>query len=334
MNNPLLSICIPTYNRSKYLAQTLDSFVDSKGFDDRVEIIISDNCSTDDTEKVCKKYTVKYNNFKYYRQLKPTDIADKNFSDALSLGTGAYLKLSNDTLPFKFDTLEFMIDKIMQNIGAGNPLFFHSLYNTPHARETEIEVKNMDGLVSNISYGITWIAGFGSWKEQFDKLDNKDKKINVQLMQVDWTLRLFMKYNKAVICFKDMYQPIHIEKKCPYNIYEIFGQNYLDIYKEYLAKNLLSYKAYNNEKKRLLFKFFLKSIASSILNSGYSYKLDKIFYYLRDYRYDWFFYASILLFPIVLIPEFMKKILRKYFPKIFNKIKRIKNENFNSFMHL
>ena len=87
MHTPLLSICIPTYNRSECLAQTVESIINSNSFDNRVEIVISDNCSTDDTEQVCRNYTNMYSNIKYYRQLEPTDIADKNFIDALSFGT-------------------------------------------------------------------------------------------------------------------------------------------------------------------------------------------------------------------------------------------------------
>ena len=48
----LLSICIPTYNRETYLAKTLDSIVNQNIFlsSDDINIVISDNCSTDGTE--------------------------------------------------------------------------------------------------------------------------------------------------------------------------------------------------------------------------------------------------------------------------------------------
>lgn len=58
---PLLSICIPTYNRSQYLKETIDSIIGQEEFkSENVEIVISDNCSTDDTEIVCKKYIEQY----------------------------------------------------------------------------------------------------------------------------------------------------------------------------------------------------------------------------------------------------------------------------------
>ena len=48
MNKPLLSICIPTYNRSYYLKECLDCIVcqfRDKEVCDQVEIVISDNAS-------------------------------------------------------------------------------------------------------------------------------------------------------------------------------------------------------------------------------------------------------------------------------------------------
>lgn len=53
---PLLSICIPTYNRAKTLDKTLLTLTGQDFFNvsDDVEIVISDNCSTDDTGEICK----------------------------------------------------------------------------------------------------------------------------------------------------------------------------------------------------------------------------------------------------------------------------------------
>lgn len=58
MTQPLLSICIPTYNRACYLWRTLNSITTQKGFlfTDFIEIIISDNCSDDATEEVCMEF--------------------------------------------------------------------------------------------------------------------------------------------------------------------------------------------------------------------------------------------------------------------------------------
>jgi len=52
--SPLVSVCIPTYNGGKYLAETLDC-VAAQTFDD-FEVVIVDDCSSDDTVKIAERY--------------------------------------------------------------------------------------------------------------------------------------------------------------------------------------------------------------------------------------------------------------------------------------
>jgi len=55
---PLLSICIPTYNRAEYLEEAIYNIVTDDAFCDKVEIIISDNASTDNTKQVEKNLRI------------------------------------------------------------------------------------------------------------------------------------------------------------------------------------------------------------------------------------------------------------------------------------
>ena len=48
----LLSICIPTFNRCKYLTNLLDQLACASILTNDIKIYISDNESTDDTKKV------------------------------------------------------------------------------------------------------------------------------------------------------------------------------------------------------------------------------------------------------------------------------------------
>lgn len=59
-NNPLISVIIPTYNRSDMLKLTLDSFTNQNY--NNYEIIIANNNSTDDTENIINEYVLKYEN--------------------------------------------------------------------------------------------------------------------------------------------------------------------------------------------------------------------------------------------------------------------------------
>lgn len=117
MNNPLLSICIPTYNRAAYLKECLDSIVCQ--FNDleiynQVEIIISDNASEDDTAGVIAEYQKKYVNIYYYRNEENIG-AVKNFIAASGLSKGEYLWIFSDDDLQTDDSLKIIIDFIKNN---------------------------------------------------------------------------------------------------------------------------------------------------------------------------------------------------------------------------
>ena len=98
---PLISICIPTYNRASFLKRTLISITSTHTFHetDKVEIIISDNCSSDRTQEICSMFTEQYGEkIKYIRNKE--NIFHKNFGKALLSGSGEFRKLCNDTFVF------------------------------------------------------------------------------------------------------------------------------------------------------------------------------------------------------------------------------------------
>jgi len=59
MENPLVTIACITYNHSKYIEQALDAFL-SQEVNFKYEIIIHDDASTDNTQKILKRYKNKY----------------------------------------------------------------------------------------------------------------------------------------------------------------------------------------------------------------------------------------------------------------------------------
>ncbi len=85
---PLVSVQICTYNRADFLPKALDSVL-SQNYPN-LEIIILDDASTDDTEKIISEYASKNSNIKYYRNEENLGItATRN--KILSLTNGRYL---------------------------------------------------------------------------------------------------------------------------------------------------------------------------------------------------------------------------------------------------
>ena len=63
----LLSITIPTYNRTKLLLENLNSLIPQLLNNNDVELLIFDNCSTDDTETNVLELTKKCSNVRYIK---------------------------------------------------------------------------------------------------------------------------------------------------------------------------------------------------------------------------------------------------------------------------
>ncbi len=111
---PLISICIPTYNRADCLRDCLNSIVCQ--FDDekvykQMEVIISDNASTDNTMCVVKEFQKKFFNIHYHRN--DTNIGfDKNLLRVVEKSTGTYCMTIGDDDAYFADCFAKIIEKI------------------------------------------------------------------------------------------------------------------------------------------------------------------------------------------------------------------------------
>lgn len=68
MYKPLVSILIPVYNREDMLKRAVDAALNQTY--DNIEVIISDNASTDNTWEVCLDYAKKDKRVKVFRNEK------------------------------------------------------------------------------------------------------------------------------------------------------------------------------------------------------------------------------------------------------------------------
>ena len=105
----LLSICIPTFNRKNDLKKMLDSII----ADNKVEVVICDDGSNDNTEELVKKYYNKLN-IKYIFQ-KNSGVSAAMVT-AYNNATGKYvIKMDSDDL-FTEDGLEFILRTLSENL--------------------------------------------------------------------------------------------------------------------------------------------------------------------------------------------------------------------------
>ena len=79
-----ISICIPTYNRCKHLSNCLNSIILNTNYNKSdVQICVSDNCSTDETEAVLHQAQKKIDIV--YKKNKKNIGIPRNFLNVISM---------------------------------------------------------------------------------------------------------------------------------------------------------------------------------------------------------------------------------------------------------
>lgn len=84
---PLVSVGIPTYNRESTVARAIESVL-AQDYPN-IELIISDNASTDGTQSICEKYAVSSPRVKYLRQ-RLNGGPTANFIEVFSRSSGTF----------------------------------------------------------------------------------------------------------------------------------------------------------------------------------------------------------------------------------------------------
>lgn len=295
MKQPILSICIPTYNRFEMLDKTLASIFDSDVSLEEFEVVISDNNSTDDTELVVFKYQKKYNNVRYFKK-NQLEIADKNIIDSLKLGEGLFLKLCNDTACFRKGALKILINYITNNKINKKILFFSNTSN----RITH-NITNFDSFIKSASYLSTSILTVGFWKKDLQKIDNIESAFRYMLPGINLYILYFNLKTQCLYIADELFEMQYVKNKGGYNIIDVFVTNYLGIIlrNEY-KNNKISKITYEIEKIKVLKGFvapWMKLLKKK--ESGFTFSIEgankKLF---KIYYYNPLFYLMVLYFFI------------------------------------
>lgn len=88
---PIVSVAMPAYNCEKYIAQSIESLLGQTYAD--LELVISDNASTDGTEEICRRYEKLDRRVRYMRR-RDNIGGPGNFRHVASLCSGRYHKWS------------------------------------------------------------------------------------------------------------------------------------------------------------------------------------------------------------------------------------------------
>jgi glycosyltransferase involved in cell wall biosynthesis len=154
---PKLSICIPTYNRSKYLGELLDSIIEQNI--SNIEVIISDDCSPDDTSLLCAVYKQKLPGLKFIQQKKNLGL-DLNFLAAIEAAGSEYVWLVGDDDRFEPGGINAVLTALNEWPGIPGMTVGVIDYNSDFTARTGLKRMPPTGKLNGIASVFTTIPSF------------------------------------------------------------------------------------------------------------------------------------------------------------------------------
>lgn len=256
MKKPLLSICIPTYNRSHYLRNSLNSIVCQKEFQDgSVEIVISDNASTDDTQFMIKEYMSQYENICYFRNSK--NLGDKNFPLSLSRGKGLYRKLSNDTFLYFPNSLNYFCNLVQRYKDTEKILCFLD-GKGKDLKDEIVECTSFDQFVGTVGWLIHWTGPFGLWESECENITNDLSGCELMLWQCQKLYEMMASKKDALFINRRLFIVQEVNhKNMSYGLYQVLHINLMSILSDYVGKKLLLQETYEKVRIGNLYNIFV-----------------------------------------------------------------------------
>ncbi len=158
MNKPILSICIPTYNRSGYLRDALLSIQkqldQSLELKEEIEVVVADNNSPDNTESVVREFVTSIPNLVYIKN--PENVGfDKNVDIVVRGARSEYCWYLGDDDTIENGALSHMVKVCRTEKYAVIGMDSRPLYERPILNSEKVSYSDndhIDGLSSSEAY--------------------------------------------------------------------------------------------------------------------------------------------------------------------------------------
>ena len=243
MEEKVLSLCFPTYNRGWCMKEQIAHLRQCpKSTLDKVEIIISDNCSTDDTEEIVA--SAKAEGFDcVYNKNKENLGMDGNFVTCFKMAKGKYVWLLGDDDPIITESLVKLVDILSGEKEYG---LVHLWSKEKRFTNDElIEFTDKNEFAKRISFWTTCISSNVVRTKYVSYIDfNKYMGTWFTLMPVYLTAAQEEERN-LIVNFPIFGASKDFKRNGGYNFFKVFVENYLTIWKEYQEKGLINQSTFD-----------------------------------------------------------------------------------------
>lgn len=242
-----ISVIMPVYNTEKYVWEAIESIL-NQNFKD-FEFIIVDDCSTDNSYEICKKYSEKDNRIKLHRNKKNMWISFTR-NKLIELTNSNYIaSQDSDDVSFK-NRLELSYNFLKENknyaVVSWNNIIINEQWNEIWYRKYSDNIKWVIFKKSPVSNPASMFR-----KDAFVKAWWYDNSVNYWLEDYDLWLRIYLAWYNIKIINKSFLKYRIREGQCKSNIKKVLEKT-IEIQGKYYNEMKLWDKIYNLLEKILL----------------------------------------------------------------------------------
>lgn len=306
MKQPLLSICIPTWNRVQFLKLSLGSIKEQLGDIDnsRLEILVSDNCSTDSTSELVRNYMDEGIPIEYNRNEENIG-PDRNFLKCAEMAKGKYVMLVGDDDILLPDSIKYLLDILAKDEWG----LVHISANGK--KDVIEEYDNTDEFLKRINHMITFITSNIFRSDIVPSVTIPNKFSKSWFMYNQYYFASTFSRPKSIVLNRPLFKAgLDASSNGGYNFYEVFVKAYLEMWNDRVVSGEMSVSTYNYIRKEMLMNFiqhynyrllFRRKNIRNFSEGTFERKgfaIDNawsiLFHY---YGRCWYFYYSLLLLP-------------------------------------
>lgn len=331
---PLLTIAIPTYNRSNFLDTALSYiFIQIKDKNYPLELIVSDNCSSDNTSVFVQKYIDKGLTIRYIKNVENKG-PDFNIAQCFNLAQGKFvLILGDDDI-----LIEGSISKIIHLLIAEPDIGIlhitgkeydknNNLIGIPvNSNKYQLYNYQLDFL-KKIHYNFTFISG-NILNKSLIRTDLEVMRFNnTNLIQLGWTFHILLLSKKNIYLEDDLLGIGSVQNTGGYKLFEVFAINFNKIMNSFKFEGFNT-KYINVINNNLIMSFFPGFIFSARNSDRNSFDGESLTSTLKDQYKNNFLYW-IYIAPLITLPRGIAQYWL-YFLNLLNRcVNRITRIGFN-----
>ena len=249
---PLLTIARPTYNRSANLALLLRNLAPQIAEFPKIELLISDNASPDDTEAVVRRLIAEGLRCRYIRNPENLD-ADPNFLQCYEQAAGTYVWIIGDDDIIFPGALAYILPYL-----SGEPVDLAFVASIPFDHEpNETGLADPQPRVYSFSGSDAFVHAVGLRsdlvlissvivnKQTVEREPHPDftTGYKTQLLQLGWTLTALSRMRRALLFERGLIAVCGLGPRRGFDMARVFGVNWERMAATFVGKDTQVYTA-------------------------------------------------------------------------------------------